>query len=168
MAAYQELCELYARARARANERRRRCAEVLAQAGERIVQHLGVPESAHGWRPVEGEPEEGEKLYTLEQAMSADDEGVWHAGVQILLRAGEDPEGALPIFFDLCAQEEEENHFRVSIAGEDPAHRIHLGDAAALDLLAADVERRLREWLAENLDRVLGAAGRGEQFGLYL
>jgi hypothetical protein len=99
--------------------------------------------------------------------MSADDEGVWHAGVQLLLRDGEDVEATLPIFFDLCAQEEGD-HFVVSIAGEEPTHRIHPGDEAALGGLAADAERRLREWLAENLDRILGAASRGEQFGVYL
>ena len=164
MAAYQELCELYARARARANQRRQRCAVILEQVGERIVGRLGVPEGAHGWRPVESEPEEGKSSCALAEAMSADDEGVWHAGLQILLRDGEDE---LPIFFDLCAQEEGD-HFLVSIAGEEPTHRIHPGEEAALEGVAADVERRLRKWLAENLDRVLGAAGRGEQFGLYL
>ena len=53
MSTYEELCELYARANTRANERRRRAATVFAQAGDRIVRRLGVPEGAYGWRPAE-------------------------------------------------------------------------------------------------------------------
>lgn len=167
MSAYQELCELYARARARAEERRVRHAAVLEQVGAQIVKRLGVPEAAYGWQPLEGGPAEEGPGCTLPDAMSADEEGVWHVGMQIQLRAGDDPRSVLPLFFDLSAKEQGD-HFLVSLSDGDPGHRIHPGDTSELDALAAEAERRLREWLAENLDRVLGAQGRGEQFGLYL
>lgn len=167
MSTYEEFCELYARARARANERRQRCAAVLAQAGDRIVRRLGIPEGAHAWRPAESEPDESGAPGTLADAMSADDDGVWRVGMQILLRDPGDPEHPFPILFSLGVKEDAE-HFVVSMADGEVGHRVLPDAPGGLDALAAEADRRLREWLAENLDRALGAAGPRGQFGLYL
>jgi hypothetical protein len=99
--------------------------------------------------------------------MNAEDDGTWHVGMEIVLRACQAPESTFPVFFSLGVREEGD-HFVVSLADGDAGTRLHPGDDDALDALAAEAERRLREWLLENLDRVLGIAPPGKEFGLYL
>jgi hypothetical protein len=164
---YEDLCALYQRARARANERRERAAGVCAQAGDRIVRRLGVPDGAYVWRPADAEPDESSAACVLADVIHADEEGVWHAGMQILVRVDGEKDDALPIFFVLSVREDA-GHFIVSMGDGDAGHRVDGLDSAALDALAADTERRLRAWFTENLDRMLGAAGPVAQFGQYL
>ena len=169
MTTYEELCQRYAAARARAAERRDRVRALLLRVGERVVRRLGVPDTAHGWRNVETEeePAEGEEAPSLADVLTLDDDGVWHAGLQIVLRDGAPDEGSLPLFFDIGVREEED-HLLVAIGEGNPPRRVHGGDETALDALAAEAESRLREWLTENLDRVLGAPGSTGHFGVYL
>jgi hypothetical protein len=167
VSAYQDFCELFARARERAQQRRQRFAAVFEQAGSVIVKHLGVPDDAFAWCPLELEPEEEPSGIGLAEAMSSDEEGAWHVGLRILLRAGSGPATTMPLVIDLRAQEED-GRLLLSFSDDEPRFRIHPDRPADFEAVAIDAERRLRAWLAENLDRVLGAAGQGERFGQYL
>ncbi len=167
MSTYQDLCELFARARDRAQQRRQRFAAVFEEAGRAIVKHLGIPDDAHAWSPLDLEQEEEPSGIPLAEAMSSDEEGAWHVGLRILLRAGSEPETTMPLVIDLRAQEED-GRLVLSFSDDEPRFRIHPDHPADFEAVAIDAERRLRAWMAESLDRVLGAAGKGERFGQYL
>lgn len=169
MTVYDELCQRFAQARARADARRERVRALLDRVGARVILRLGVPGNAHGWRDVETElePAEGETQPSLSEVLRIDEEGVWHAGLQIVLRAGEPSDATLPLFFDLGVREEGDRLF-VAIGEGNPPRRMLDGDESALDALAEEAELRVREWIAENLDRVLGGPGTAGHFGVYL
>lgn len=167
MSAYQDLCDQLARARDRARERRERFAGVFEEVGASIVKHLGVPDDAHEWCALELEPEPEPARIPLVDAIGVDEEGAWHVGLRILLRVGEDPASILPLVLDLRVREQN-GRVVLSFSDEDPHHTIHADRPDGLAAVAADAERRLRAWMAENLDQVVGAAGRGERFGQYL
>jgi len=167
VSAYQDLCELFTRARERARQRRERFARIFEQAGTCIAKHLGIPEDAHEWCPLALESEEEPVRVPLADAMGTDEEGSWHVGLRILVRAGGEPESTLPLVLDLCAREEE-GRLVLSFSDEDPRHHVHPDRPADFDAVAIAAERWLRAWMDENLDRVLGAAGRGERYGQYL
>jgi hypothetical protein len=164
---YQDLCDQLARARERARERRERFAGAFEQVGASIVKHLGIPEDAHEWcaLDLEAEPEAGR--VPLVDAMSTDEEGSWHVGLRILVRVGGDPESTLPLVLDLRVREQN-GRVVLSFSDEEPHHPLRPDRPDELVSVAIDAERRLRAWMAENLDHVVGAAGRGERFGQYL
>lgn len=168
MSAYQDLCDLLARARERARQRRERLAPVFERAGASIVTHLGVPDDAHEWCLLELASEEPPGRTALADAMSSDEEGSWRIGLRIVVRSPGEPEGTLPLVLELCAREEEEGRVVLSFSDEDPRHHVHPDRPADFAAVAIDAERRLRAWMDENLERVLGAAGPGERYGQYL
>jgi hypothetical protein len=164
---YQDLCGQLARARERARERRARFAGLFEAVGASIVEHLGIPEEAHEWcaLEVESEPESGG--VPLVDAMAVDEEGAWHVGLRILVRVAGDPASTLPLVLDLRLREQN-GRAVLSFSDEGPRHLVHPDRSDELAAVAQDAERRLRAWMEENLDRVVGAAGGGEQFGQYL
>lgn len=166
MTRYEELCASYADARARADARRARCAALLERLRGRLVAHLEMPADALAFRPVDSEPESAPSE-TLLGAMSVADDGAWHVGIQIELRDPAKPDTPFLVSFDLTVREDE-GRFVVSVSEDDPGRVVQAEDTAALDEVAASLYRRLADWLRENLDQALGAAGRSERFGVYL
>jgi len=167
VSAYEDLCDQLARARERARERRERFARVFEQVGASIVKQLGIPEDAHEWCALELESEPEPGRIALVEAMSTDEEGSWHVGLRILVRVVGDPTSTLPLVLDLRVREQN-GRAVLSFSDEEPHHPIHPDRPDELASVASDAERRLRAWMDENLDHVVGAAGRGERFGQYL
>lgn len=165
MSAYEDLCERLARARERARERRERIARVFERIGAAIVQRLGVPEGAHEWCALEldAEPER----VPLVDAIGVDEEGAWHVGLRILVRVEGDAASTLPLVLDLRLREQN-GRAVLSFSDEEPHHPVDPDRPEDLSAVAADAEQRLRAWMDENLDHVVGGAGRGERFGQYL
>jgi hypothetical protein len=166
VSAYQDLCERFARARERAQERRERFAAVFEQVRASIVNSLGVPEDAHEWCALEfeSEPEPGRPLA---EAMSIAEDGSWHVGLRIQVRAGGEAASTLPLVLDLRVQEQN-GRAVFSFSDEEPPRPIHPDRPDELASVGIDAERRLRAWMDENLDQVVGAGGSGERFGQYL
>jgi len=165
---YEKLCALYADARLRAEGHRERCAAVLERLRDRLLATLGMPADALAFRTIEGEsgPEPGAGL-PVREAMSSAEDGTWHVGAQVTLRDPKAPEQPFYLFFDLRVREDA-GRFVLSLSDEDPGRTVRPEDDAALDAVAEDAARRLEGWLADNLEQVLGAAGRTERFGVYL
>lgn len=168
MTRYEKLCLIYADARLRAETHRDRCAAVLERLRERLLVTLGVPADALAFRAVDSEsgPEPGEGL-PVRDAMSSAEDGTWHVGVQVTLRDPKAADQPFHLFFDLRVREDG-GRFVVSLSDEDPGRSVRADDDADLDAVAEDAARRLEAWLADNLEQVLGAAGRTERFGVYL
>lgn len=167
MSAYQDFCDQLARARELARERREHIAGVFEQVGASIVKHLGIPEDVHEWCAIdlESEPESGR--IPLVDAMSISEDGSWHVGLRILVRVGGDPESTLPLVLDLRVREQN-GRAVFSFSDEDSQRPIHPDRPDELASAGIDAERRLRAWMDENLEQVVGAAGHGERFGQYL
>lgn len=167
MSAYQDLCDRLARARERAREWRERFAGVFEQVGASIVKSLDIPDDAHEWCALEFESEPEPGGIPLLDAMSLDEDGSWHVGLRILVRVGGDPASALPLVLDLRVREQN-GRAVFSFSDDEPQRPIHPDRPDELASVGSDAERRLRAWMDENLDQVVGAAGRGERFGQYL
>ena len=167
MSAYQDLCDRLARARERARQRRERFARVFEQVGASIVKQLGIPEDAHEWCALELESEPEPGRVPLVDAMGSDEEGAWHVGLRILVRADGDAASTLPLVLDMRVREQN-GRTVLSFSDEEPHHPIDPDRTDELASVATDAERRLRAWMDDNLDHVVGAAGRGERFGQYL
>ena len=166
MSRYEALCELYGKARAAADARRDRCAAVVEKLRERIRVHLDAPDDAVGFRSLEVDSEDGAAV-PLAEALTLDEGGVWSAGIQITLRDAAKPDAPFMIFFGVRIREEN-GRLVLALSDDDPGRVVQPAEDAVLDEIAAEAHRRLEAWLAENLDRALGAPGTPEHHGVYL
>lgn len=166
MTRYDTLCELYGKARAAADARRDRCAAVVEKLRERIRAHLDAPDDAVGFRSLEVESDDAVAV-PLADALTMSEDGTWNAGIQITLRDAAKPDAPFMIFFGVRMREEN-GRLVLSLSDDDPGRTVQPDDDAVLDEIAAEAHRRLEGWLAENLDRALGAPGKPEHYGVYL
>lgn len=161
---YEELCHLYAKARAASEARRERCAGLIEKLRERVRVRLGAPDDAVTFRPLDAETDDPAPLA---QAMSLAEDGTWQVGVQITLRDPAKPDAPFHVFFGVRVREEDGRLF-VTLSDDDPGRTVAPDDDGVVDAIAADAHRRLETWLAANLDRALGAPGAPERYGVYL
>lgn len=163
---YDELCHLYAKAREASEARRERCAALIEKLRTRVQARLAAPDDAVTYRALDTDGDEPAPL-ALADAMRLGDDGSWQVGVQITLRDPAKPDAPFHVFFGLRVREED-GRMWLALSDDDPGRALRADDDAAIEEAAADAQRRLERWLAENLDRALGAPGTPERYGVYL